>query len=76
MQLSLARFLSSERTTSQGDSGVSVYSNILAIDLEYSFHLLRDCKSTGLSFHCFNLSISRDLKRRNCSGRLTENQNL
>ena len=32
--------------------------------------------SIGLSFHCFSGWLCRSLKRRRCSSRLTENQNL
>ncbi len=38
-----------------------------------SFLLPISLDSAGFNFHCFNLSDSRDLKRRNCSSRLVEN---
>src|ERR1035437_7975230 len=41
IQLSLALFLSSARTTYHGDCFVSVYENILSLAMEYSTHLSR-----------------------------------
>src|ERR1700733_14381995 len=52
--LSRARFLQSERTTTHGESAVSVCANMASLASVYSFHLSSDARSTGLSFHCLS----------------------
>src|ERR1700690_723404 len=76
MQLRRARFLSSERTTYQGDCLVSVYLNISSLAREYSTQRERDSKSMGLSFQRLVGSSRRSWNRRSCSSSLTENQYL
>jgi hypothetical protein len=43
---------------------------------EYSYHLLREHKSVGLSFHWRSGSLMRASKRRFCSSSLTSSQYL
>ena len=76
MAFSRARFLSSDFTTVQGESAVSVWKNIASLARVYSSHLSSEAMSIGDSFHCFSGCSLRSLKRLRCSVRLTENQNL
>jgi len=47
-----------------------------SLALVYSSHLSSEARSIGDSFHCFSGCTLRSRKRRRCSSRLTENQNL
>ena len=76
MQLSRARFLSSERTMYQGACLVSVASSIASRAREYSYHCSREGRSIGLSFHCRSGSSIRAWNRLSCSSSLTSSQNL
>src|SRR5215475_461663 len=76
MQLRRARFLSSDLTTIQGASAVSVWKNIASLASVYSCHLSIEARSIADSFHCLSGSVSRSTKRRSCSSRDTENQYL
>src|SRR5436190_8827801 len=76
MQFRCAFFLSSACTTYQGACLMSVYLNISSLAREYSIHLFRDSRSSGLSFHRFVGLAIRSWKRRSCSESLTENQYL
>ena len=76
MQLSRARFLSSDGTMIQGAKSVSVALSMMSRAREYSYHLLRDARSIGLSFHWRSGSLMRALKRRSCSSSLTSSQNF
>ena len=62
MQLSRARFLSSERRIYHGAHLVSVALSIMSRAREYSNHLLREGRSIGLSFHWRNGSVHARLE--------------
>src|SRR5271169_5617488 len=76
MQLRRARRLSFERTMYQGAYFVLVASNIVSRAREYSYHLLREHRSVGLSFHWRIGSLMRASKRRFCCSSLTSSQYL
>ena len=71
MQTSRARFLSSDLTIVHGASAVSVWKNIASLASEHSSHLSSDARSMWERFQCFNGSPWREVKRRNCSSRVT-----
>ena len=60
----------------QGACLVSVALSIRSRAREYSYHLLRDGRSIGLSFHWRSGSVMRASKRRFCSLLLTSSQIL
>jgi hypothetical protein len=76
MQFRRARRLSSDGTMYQGANFVSVASSTASRAREYSYHLLREHRSVGLSFHWRSGSLMRASKRRFCSASLTSVQNL
>ncbi len=76
MQLSRARFLSSERTMNQGACRVSVAFSIRSRAREYSYHFVRPGRSMGLSFHWRRGSVMRAANRRSCSLLPTSSQYL
>ena len=55
---------------------VSVALSMASRAREYSYHLARDGRSMGLSFHCRSGSSMRALNRRSCSLLPTSSQNL
>lgn len=76
MQFKRARFFPSERTIVQGACWVCDRLNISSFFSVISSHFPRTLLSTGLSFHRFKGSFSREENLLNCSARLTSNQNL
>src|SRR6478735_10444098 len=74
MQLILAFFLSLASTIHQGEEAVDVFSSMYSFALVYISQFLRDSRSIGESFHCFNGSFIRIIKRRCCSSSEIENQ--
>src|SRR6266536_3572945 len=60
MQFRRARFLSFESMTYQGDSGVSVASNMASLALEKSYQRRCDSTSIGLSFQIFQPVFDQD----------------
>ncbi len=76
MQFRRARRLSSDGTMIQGAKSVSVALSMTSRAREYSYHLLREARSIGLSFHWRSGSLMRASKRRSCSASLTSSQNF
>ena len=76
MAFSLALFLSSDRTTTQGEKVLICMIKHTLLSFVYSLQSPNEATSIGLSFHCLSGSVIRRINRLNCSSRLTENQNL
>src|SRR4051812_44891166 len=76
MQLSRPFFLSLPCTTHQGASGMCERLNMISLAFVYCSQRLRDSRSIGLSFHCFNGSLMRQRNRNSCSSSGIENQYL
>ena len=74
--LSLASRLTSASTTYQGETSVSVRSNISSLARENSTHRSRVARSLAENFQRRSGSSTRDRNRRSCSSSLTENQYL
>ncbi len=60
----------------QGAKSVSVALSMMSRAREYSYHLPREERSIGLSFHWRSGSLMRASKRRSCSSSLTSSQNF